>query len=273
MLGLAIAAMFAATMSCLGGDYNACASVLTNDIYKRLLRPNASQREFVYAGRFMTLLIGAFGISTAFFLARASKAEGLFRMMVTLFDVATAPVAIPMLLGLISKRVTNRGAIAGFVLGTITGLVLFFLSRYKHEVAFVGFAWHPDTEDVVLAGFAMKAEMALFLSSAFVTLVAVFLFGGRADAEQLARIDAFAAKLDTPIGQLPEDVAAAKDKGAIMSPFRVVGVSLAVIACVMLAVVPWVDGTLAKGLDVGIGLLLVALGLTMAWRSRAPQNA
>jgi len=271
MLGLAIAAMFAATMSCLGGDYNACASVLTNDIYKRLLRPLASQKELVWAGRCMTLLIGAFGISTAFFLARASKAEGLFRMMVTLFDVATAPVAIPMLLGLISKRVTNRGAITGFVCGTVTGLLLFFLSLYSAELSLPGFAWHPGTKEVVLLGYAMNVEMALFLSTVAVTLVTVFLFGGRADAAQRARVDAFAAKLDTPIGQLPEDVS--ETKGAIMSPFRVVGVSLAVIACVMLAVVPWVDGALAKGLDAGIGLLLVALGTVMAWRSRAPQDA
>ncbi len=272
MLGLAIAAMFAATMSCLGGDYNACASVLTNDVYKRLIRPNASQKELVYSGRLMTLLIGAFGISTAFLIARVSKAEGLFRIMVTLFDVATAPVAIPMLLGLISKRATNRGAIAGFACGTFTGLLLFFMSLYNSEVSLPGLAWHPDTKEVVLAGFAMNAEMALFLSSAAITLAAVFLFGGRADDAARARVDAFAKKLDTPIGQLPEDVAAAAAKGAIMSPFRVVGVSLAVIACVMLAVVPWVDGALAKGLDAGIGLFFVALGLIMTWRSRVPQE-
>ncbi|MDQ1256521.1 MAG: solute:Na+ symporter, family, partial [Candidatus Hydrogenedentes bacterium] len=39
MLGLVIAAMFAATMSTLSGDYNVCASVLTNDVYRRLIRP------------------------------------------------------------------------------------------------------------------------------------------------------------------------------------------------------------------------------------------
>jgi hypothetical protein len=66
-------------------------------------------------------------------------------------------------------------------------------------------------------------------------------------------------------------VAAAEDKGEIMSPFRVVGVSLAAISCVILAVVPWVDGTLAKELDVGVGLLLLFLGVIMALKSRAPQ--
>ena len=39
MLGLMIAAMFSATMSTLSGDYNVCASVLTNDVYRRLIRP------------------------------------------------------------------------------------------------------------------------------------------------------------------------------------------------------------------------------------------
>ncbi|MDD4019457.1 MAG: hypothetical protein PHV28_16120, partial [Kiritimatiellae bacterium] len=40
-VGMVIAAMFSATMSTLAGDYNAVASVLTNDFYKRMLAPHA----------------------------------------------------------------------------------------------------------------------------------------------------------------------------------------------------------------------------------------
>ena len=47
MLGLMIAAMFSATMSNLSSHYSVLANVLTIDVYRRLLRPQASQRELV----------------------------------------------------------------------------------------------------------------------------------------------------------------------------------------------------------------------------------
>ena len=42
MVGLVSAAMFAATMSMFSSDYNVCAAVLTNDVYGRLFRRDAS---------------------------------------------------------------------------------------------------------------------------------------------------------------------------------------------------------------------------------------
>ena len=130
MLGLVIAAMFSATMSMLSSDYNACAGVLTNDVYRRLFRKKASQKELVLVGRLMTLLIGVFALWVAFLLSRGSG-EQLFRNMVTLFSIATAPVAVPMILGLLSRRVTNAGAIIGFFCGLAVGLGLFFCF-YSH---------------------------------------------------------------------------------------------------------------------------------------------
>ncbi len=53
MLGLVVAAMFSATMSMLSTDYNVCASVLTNDVYRRLIHPKASERRLVFVGRIM----------------------------------------------------------------------------------------------------------------------------------------------------------------------------------------------------------------------------
>ncbi|MHC4122816.1 MAG: sodium:solute symporter family transporter, partial [Planctomycetota bacterium] len=57
MLGMVIAAMFSATMSTLAGDFNAVASVLTNDVYKRMLAKKASDRSLLTAGRVNTLIV------------------------------------------------------------------------------------------------------------------------------------------------------------------------------------------------------------------------
>jgi hypothetical protein len=46
LMGLMIAAMFSATMSTLSGDYNVMASVITEDIYRRLFDKDASQKRW-----------------------------------------------------------------------------------------------------------------------------------------------------------------------------------------------------------------------------------
>ena len=52
----------------------------------------------------MTLLIGVISLGTALLIGDVGG-EGLFRSMIKLFSVATAPVAIPMITGLLSRRV------------------------------------------------------------------------------------------------------------------------------------------------------------------------
>lgn len=272
MLGLAVAAMFAATMSTLSSDYNVCASVLTNDVYKRLIRPGATQGELVLAGRIMTLVIGVIALGTAFLMARG-KAEDLFRTMVTLFGVATAPVAVPMLLGLVSKKATNLGAVLGFFLGIGVGLGLYFLSRHAGQFTILGLiSWEPDTEEVVIAGLALKMEIVLFLSTAIVTLVTMLMMGMLlpSSSQVSERVSKFHQRLQSPIGSLPEDLERAEG-GGILSPFRVVGVSTMLIGVLMLAVLPWVGSGLVLALDVGIAIVLVAGGGAVAWVSgRAP---
>jgi len=268
MLGLAVAAMFSATMSTLSADYNVCASVLTNDVYKRLVRPRASQSELVLVGRCMTLVVGAVALLTAFLMARG-KAEDLFRIMVTLFGVATAPVAVPMLLGLVSRRATNQGATAGFLVGIACGLALFFLSRYKHDVQFLGILWDHKNENIVIAGLALKMEIVLFLSTAIVTFGVMLLFSLIAppDSAARARTEAFYARLRTPIGALPEDEEIRVAR-AYISPFGVVGVSILLIGVFLLAVLPWVGGGLVVALDLALAIVLIALGGVVAWFSR-----
>src|SRR5678816_1821392 len=63
LMGLMIAAMFSATMSTLSGDYNVMASVITEDIYRRLFDKEATQRRLIIVGRVATLLVGALTIT------------------------------------------------------------------------------------------------------------------------------------------------------------------------------------------------------------------
>jgi SSS family transporter len=270
MLGLAIAAMFAATMSTLSGDYNACAGVLTNDVYRRLFRPKASQKELVAVGRLMTLLVGVIALGTALVLARG-RAESMFRIMVTLFGVATAPVAVPMLLGLLSRRYTGRSAVIGFLCGTVVGLLLFALSFHKSPLSLAGISWVPESEEFLLGGLKVKLEIAMFLSTALITYAMMELTSWLAPAhsDELERAQAFLARLDVPIGKLAEDQEHDDAGGAtIISPFRIVGVCVAVIGVMMLALVPWIHEATPRMLDIILGSILLLAGVFVAWSSK-----
>ena len=258
MLGLVVAALFASTMAMLSSNYNVCASVMTNDIYRRYIRPKASQRELVHVGRLNTLIVGITSLSAAFLFARASG-EGLFRSMVTIFAITTPPVALPMIAGLLTRWFTNKGALCGFALGVLSGVVLLLAC--------------PST--FMFMGSTLKVENLITWVGGGVTLAVmtlVSLVDRHTDAER-GRIDAFLHRLTVPIGQAAVDKPAhpaPADRGRepTISPFRVVGVSIMIIAGLMLAVAPAVDQKLAITVDLAVGLVLLAIGATVTLRHR-----
>lgn len=269
MLGLMISAMFAATMSMLSSDYNVCANVLTHDIYRRHVRPDASQRELVLVGRLMTLMIGVLAIGAALLMAKLGKAEDLFTMMVTLFSVATAPVAVPMILGLLSPKLTGRSAFWGFLCGLFVGILLFILSLSSRPMELWQLRWNPEASTLSFYAYAAPLEMVLFIATSLVTLIVMLLITALVPMRTGDRenINAFFERLRKPIGTLPEEQEAVGASKAI-SPFLVVGISLIIIALLMAVVLPWSGSVITAVLNGGISLFLMLVGGGMAWLSR-----
>jgi Na+/proline symporter len=259
MLGLMIAAMFAATMSTLSGDYNVCANVLTADVYRRLVRPNASQKELVLAGRLTTLVVGIASIGLALLLA-GSNGERQFRNMVTLFSTTAAPVAIPMLLGLTWRRATNAGVLSGFLVGITVGFVLF---------------WRlPD--EIVRFGMTFRKENLITLSTCVATVVPILLMSRlrRVSDDERERVTTFHQRLATPVGEMDEDTPSVSAmERSVLSPFRVVGICIVFIGLMLVAIQPWIEGRLPAVLNLALGGGLLVVGGVMTWTSgRRRQN-
>jgi SSS family transporter len=260
MMGLVIAAMFAATMSMLSSDYNVCAAVLTNDVYRRCVRPRASEKELVLVGRLMTLLIGVITLRVALFMMiHITTGEELFRGMAKLFSIFTAPVAIPMIAGLLWRKMNKNGALAGFLAGVTVGLILFYRLDDQTE----------------LLGTILKKEVILLFSTMFVTSVVMVCVSLALPAgpSERQRAEAFLHRLSVPIGQLDEDKAPAGERGTgAISPFRVVGISVMLIGVLMLAILPWTTDGLAFGLDLGIASALLLIGGLTTWQGSRGKN-
>jgi len=129
--------------------------------------------------------------------------------------------------------------------------------------------WVPANEELVIAGLALKMEIVLFLSTAFVTYVTMEL--ARAffptPPEEQSRADAFLARMDAPIGSLAEDDHTGP-ASTMMSPFRVVGMCIVAIGLMMLAMLPWMTMSAALAINLAIGTLLLVVGAALTWGGR-----
>ncbi len=113
--GVVLSAVLAAVMSTLSCQLLVCSSTLTEDLYKGLLRPKASQKELVWFGRSMVLVIALIAIALA-----QDPHSGILKLVAYAwagFGAAFGPV---ILLSVLWKRMTRRGAIAGMITGAAT---------------------------------------------------------------------------------------------------------------------------------------------------------
>ena len=132
IMGILLAAMFAATMSSLDSEYNVVANVITNDIYKRKINPTASDRKLMNVARVVTLLVGGLVIGGAFFIGVFGGAFEANKLLTALFAI---PLIIPVVMGVLFPRPKASGAIASLVAGVATGLLLNYLPYFSWEVS------------------------------------------------------------------------------------------------------------------------------------------
>ncbi len=119
--GLLLSAIVAAAMSTADSQLLVASSSFTSDIYKPVFRKKASDKETLWVGRIVVLIIAV----VAYFIA-SSKSEGAASIMTLVdnawggFGSAFGPVII---LSLFWKRFTYKGAIAGVVGGAVVDVL------------------------------------------------------------------------------------------------------------------------------------------------------
>ncbi|OIN12899.1 sodium/proline symporter PutP [Oceanisphaera psychrotolerans] len=113
--GLLIAAIMSAIMSTIDSQLLVCSSAITEDFYKRWLRPAASDNELVWVGRFAVLGVAVCSMLIA--LDPQTTVLGLVSYAWAGFGAAFGPVII---LSVYWPKLTRNGALAGIVLGALT---------------------------------------------------------------------------------------------------------------------------------------------------------
>ncbi len=132
VLGLLVAAIFAAAMSSADSALNSLTSSTIVDLYKRWLRPDASERQALLASRITTVFWGIAATSAALLFAGGGSVIELINRVGSFFYGSLLGVFV---LAMISKR---AGPWAGF-LGLIGGMASVLA---VHWTLRVGFLWY-----------------------------------------------------------------------------------------------------------------------------------
>ncbi len=116
VLGLVVASLLAAFMSTVSTLINWGASYLTNDLYARFWRPEASQSELVLAGRMASAVVTVFGAIAAFF---SEDITTIFRLVIA---IGTGP-GLVLILRWYWWRVNAAAELAAMVGGLLIGFI------------------------------------------------------------------------------------------------------------------------------------------------------
>lgn len=253
VIGIIVAAMFSATMAAISSDLNAIASVLTRDVYLRLVNPGSSERRLVRAGRLVTLVLGGIIIALSLWIA-FSQSQSLFHLMVTAFGVFLAPTLLPVLAGLTIRSLTWKGALTGFVSGLVTGITTFAVRTWYlptlHNIS-------PDWANYTFEGLSIILNFAA-------TVIGMWLGSvlPARDAEEISRIASFFRALDTPIS-------ATEVRRQEHDPARTaVGAATLTVGLLLILASLFTNSMQARSIDAALGLILVGLGSRFLYRAR-----
>ena len=123
--GLLLAAIIAASMSTADSQLLVAASSFSSDLYKPMIRKNASNKEMLWVSRIIVLVIAV----VAFFIASSEgeAAQAIMDLVSNAWGIFGAAFGPVVLFSLFWKRFTYKGAVAGIVVGAVVDMLWLWL--------------------------------------------------------------------------------------------------------------------------------------------------
>ena len=146
LVGLMIAAIFAAAMSASGGELNALATATIIDFYRRHFVTTATDAHYLRVSKAATMSWGLFACVVAIYAANQGSLIEVVNRYGSFFYGSLLGVFI---LGILTKKATARGAFWGLIAGM--GVVLFVAFR----LPWIEFLWHNVIGAVVVVAVGM----------------------------------------------------------------------------------------------------------------------
>jgi solute:Na+ symporter, SSS family len=155
LVGLVIVVVFGATMSTTSSELNSLATCTVVDIYKRLIRQNASERHYMAVSRIAT---GGWGLFAILVSERASRLGSLIEAVNILGSLFYGTVLGIFILAFLFKRVGGTAAFVAALFGEAFVLYLFKFTT-------ISFLWYNVFGALTVVAVAVLFSLGRYLSN------------------------------------------------------------------------------------------------------------
>ncbi len=128
LIGLGVTALLAGFMAGQAGNVSAFNTVWTYDIYKALIKKDASDDHLLWMGRVTTIVGIIISVGTAYW---AKSFPSIMDYMQAIFSWVNAPLFATMLLGMFVVWITPAGAFWGLVIGMGSSFLMFLAAKFQ----------------------------------------------------------------------------------------------------------------------------------------------
>lgn len=197
LLGLLLSAMLGATVTSMDAGLNKNVGIFIRSLYKPLLRPNASERHLLVAGKICTLVFGAIIIVIALGVNRY-RHTNLFDFVNQLAANLLMPLALPLIFGLFYKRTPGWSAWStALVAGAASWLLGDWITPERFQ-SWMGWVRPLNADEITYLRLAVTTlGGTVLVGSAWFFFTSLFYKGSAPEHQE--RVDAFFKSLKTPV--------------------------------------------------------------------------
>ncbi len=166
--GLLLASLMAALVTSLIAVLNSVSTLVVRDFILEF-RPNISEKRQVRLGRYVIVLVAILGIGAAYFVYK--NEEGLYKYLQTISAYLVIPVFPAIFFGIVSKKVTMRGAIVSVLVGIVLATI-FVVDQLVGPVA--GQQYFPILHHTLTLNFGLRGLWAEILITGVLFAVSAY---------------------------------------------------------------------------------------------------
>ena len=133
IVGLISAGLIGAILSSIDSMMNSAATIVTIDIYKRYINPDADDRRMILMGRLSIVVFVVMAALMAIFILDPNSEENFFLQIVNYQNYLTPGILVAFVLGMLWKRGTATAAFVTIVSGVFFSWLLEYI--YNHHLA------------------------------------------------------------------------------------------------------------------------------------------
>jgi SSS family solute:Na+ symporter len=136
VLGLVVVGLLSSQLSTISGNLNGVATIFASDVYENVINRKATDKDVLRIARIITLVTGIGMVLFAYLVPILGGAVNAYLTIIAIMDMPLFVISV--VYGLLWKRVNWQGAVAGYILGAISGIIgQFFYSLDFNLTTFI----------------------------------------------------------------------------------------------------------------------------------------